>query len=444
MLRPASLAALSLSVLTFGCSGADGDGAGGASATGGVGNAGTGGTGNAGTGATGGGDAGAPATGGVSGGPRFPFPYGDVGERCGSPAGLDHTLVRAAYDAWKTATVTADGAGGFLRVRKPDSGTVIGSTVSEGIGYGMILAAYFAERDVFDGLWGYAQLYLNDHGLMDWEIDPSGAVIGTGAATDGDEDIAWALLMASRQWGEPAGADAYHLAAVQMIENILAFEVDLTRRSMLKPGDAWGAVDVTNPSYFAPAYFRVFGAVTGKEAEWNAVIDENYAILERSLNATSGNATNGLVPAWCDSAGTPVEAYAGAPLHFQNDSTRTPFRVGQDYCWFGEPRAKAYLDKIASFYAGVGVAQIVDGYELDGTPRPERAVGGLQAASFVGPAGVAFASDPGWQAELDQAWALVATGELTAGTTYYQKSWTALSLLFMAGDFAVLPLPVSP
>ena len=38
-------------------------------------------------------------------------------------------------------------------------------------------------------------------------------------------------------------------------------------------------------------------------------------------------------------AGTPVEAYSGAPKYFQNDSTRTPFRVGQDYCYFGEPRA---------------------------------------------------------------------------------------------------------
>src|SRR5690606_22394873 len=67
-------------------------------------------------------------------------------------------------------------------------------------------------------------------------------------------------------------------------------------------------------------------------------------------------------------------------------------RLGQDWCWFGEPRAKAYLDKIASFYASEGVANIVDGYNLDGTPHPERPERTEQAASFVGPAGVAFMS----------------------------------------------------
>ena len=95
------------------------------------------------------------------------------------------------------------------------------------------------------------------------------------------------------------------------------------------------------------------------------------------------------------------------------------------------------MDKIASFYAGVGVANITDGYDLDGTPHPERPTVPEQAASFVGPAGVAFMSDPQYAGELEQAWTLVATEELTNGTIYYQKSWTALSLLMMAGEMVV-------
>jgi endo-1,4-beta-D-glucanase Y len=204
---------------------------------------------------------------------------------------------------------------------------------------------------------------------------------------------------------------------------------------MLKPGDTWGNVDVTNPSYFAPAYYRVFGQVTGKASDWDKVIAGNYDILEKSLNAASGNAANGLVPAWCNSAGAPVEAFSGSPKYFQNDATRTPFRVGQDYCYGGEPRAKSYLDKITSFYMGVGVAKIVDGYDLNGTPHPDKATNGAQAASFVGPAGVGAMSDARYQAFLDGAYAAVATLKLTAGTIYYQKSWTALSLLMMTGNF---------
>ena len=409
-------------------------------------------TGTGGVATTGGatGSGGATSTGGTTGAGGvgeavFPFPQNFKGSYCILPTTYDNEKVRTAYQQWKDATVTSDGAGTFLRVKKPDSGTVIGSSVSEGIGYGMILAVYMNDQALLDGLWKYEQIHLDGNGLMNWEIGPDGNTTsgGTGAATDGDEDMAWALVMADRQWGGKGTLpDTYLATAGKLINLIWTYAVDQTRSYMLKPGDAWGNVDVTNPSYFAPAYYRVFGQVTGKTDDWNKVVTGNYDILEKSLNATSGNATNGLVPAWCNSSGTPVDAYSGAPKYFQNDSTRTPFRVGQDYCYFGEPRAKTYLAKITSFYVGVGVSKIVDGYDLNGTPHPDKAVNGLQAASFVGPAGVGAMSDSQYQSFLDAAYADVATLNLTAGTIYYQKSWTALSLLMMTGnlvDFTHLP-----
>lgn len=374
-------------------------------------------------------------------GAQRPFPQHAFGTFCSYPAHPDDHAVVTAYQAWKDTTVTSDGAGGFFRVKKPDSGSVIGSTVSEGMGYGMILSAYLGDQALFDGLWRYALLHFDENGLMNWEIGPDGAVTsgGTGGATDGDVDMAWGLVMADRQWGGKGMlAKPYLDYAKELIGNILAHEVDHTRGELLKPGDKWGDVDVTNPSYFAPAYFRVFGRVTNQVDAWNKVIDANYIILARSLNTTNGNASNGLAPAWCDSTGKPVEAYAGAPTYFQNDATRVPFRVGQDYCYFGERRAKDYLALIGGFYSGLGVANIVDGYDLNGAPHPDRAVGGLQAASFVGPAAVAGMSDPTFQKLLEDAYAAVATQKLTAGTIYYQKSWTALSLLILTGNLVDL------
>lgn len=357
---------------------------------------------------------------------------------CIFPTRLDAAEARAAYETFKSVTVTSDGANGFLRVYKPDSGSVVGSTVSEGMGYGLLLAVYHDDQVVFDQLWRYTAQYLNANGLMDWEVHPDGHVIGTGAASDGDEDIAFALVMADRKWGGRGALDEnYIVLATRMIEAMWDHEVDVARGYMWLPGDAWGGRDITNLSYFAPAYMRIFGEVTKNVEGWKAVIDGNYTILERTLNEALGNAENGLVPAWSSSAGETVIAFSKAPTHFQNDSSRTPFRIGQDFCWFGEPRAKAYLDKIASFYAGVGVPNIEDGYDLDGTPRPERPAVTAQAASFVGPAGLAFMSNPRWQTELDQTWALVATEKLTNGTIYYQKSWTALSLLMMSGEMVV-------
>jgi endo-1,4-beta-D-glucanase Y len=321
---------------------------------------------------------------------------------------------------------------------------VIGSTVSEGMGYGMLLAVYVNDQPLFDALWKYEQLHLNGNGLMNWEIGPDGNVTsgGQGGATDGDEDMAWALTMADLQWGgQGTLSDTYLNNAKKLIDAIWSFEVDHGRQDMLKPGDQWGDVDITNPSYFAPAYYRVFGAISGKVAEWNRVLDSSYVILDKSLNAASGNASNGLVPAWCNSSGTPAGA-AGAPLNFQNDATRTPFRIAEDYCFSGEPRAKTYLGKISAFYVSVGVANITNGYDLDGTPHPEKVFpAGLQAASFVGPAGVAAMHSAQYQRFIDDAYAEVATLKLSAGTIYYQKSWTALSLLMLTGNLVDFSTP---
>lgn len=378
--------------------------------------------------------------GGATGSGAFPFPQNVESEYCNYPT-YDNQHVRDSYEAWKTDVITPDGAGGYLRVRKPDSGTVIGSTVSEGQGYGMLLAVYFGDQELFDNLWLYTKQYFNENGLMHWEVDPNGSVIGTGAALDGDEDMAWALVMASRQWSESPRIASYHDEAVALIEAMWEHEIDHTRDGMPLPGDSWGGADITNISYFAPAYYRVFGEVTGNVEGWQQVIETSYAIIERSLNAANGNADNGLVPAWCNSQGVPVQAFEGAPTHFQNDSTRTPFRVGQDYCYYGEPRALSYMRKIASFYAGVGVANIIDGYDLDGTPHPEHSVNGSQAASFVGPAAVAAMGSDELQSFLEEAYVAVAGRGLNAGTIYYQASWEALSLLMLSGNFIEFPAP---
>ena len=108
----------------------------------------------------------------------------------------------AAYAKWKTDLVTSDGAGGFLRVRRPNSsGAEVNSTVSEGIAYGMLLRVYADDQPTFDKLWKYAQ-HLDANGLMNWYINADGTqALGIGAATDADEDMAFALIMADKRWG---------------------------------------------------------------------------------------------------------------------------------------------------------------------------------------------------------------------------------------------------
>jgi hypothetical protein len=380
----------------------------------------------------------------VDGGNRFPFPQNWRAARCTYAAGVDPEHVRQAYSAWKNEVVTTSGAGGHLRVRRPNSpGGEVDSTVSEGIAYGMMLAVVMDDPMLFDELWKYSQLWLDANGLMHWYINAAGtATLGTGGATDSDEDMAWALVMAARKWGGSGTlASAYLDLAKAQIGRIWQYEVDHTQGDLLLAGDSWGGNIVFNPSYFAPNEYRVFGQVTGKVDEWNRVIDTGYAVIAKSLNPASGNATNGLVPAWCDVNGVPKPPSAGAATNYQYDSARMPIRIGQDYCYYGEPRAQAYLAAVSSFFGAIGAGNIVDGYDLDGTPHPDPATpaGSPQSAVFVGGAAMGAMHDAKYRGLLDDAYARVATGQLLARSRYYNLSWTALSLAMLTGNLFDYP-----
>ncbi len=357
---------------------------------------------------------------------------------CTPPTAAKIADAQAAYTKWKTDLVTSDGANGGLRVKRPNtSGAEVNSTVSEGIGYAMLLAVYADDQDAFDKFWKYEQMWLDANGLMNWYINAAGTqVLGTGAASDGDEDMAFALVMADKRWGGQGSlSTTYSAAAKKLIDAMWQHEVDHSRNDVLMAGDQFADGSVINISYFAPAYYRVFAKVSGNTG-WNQTVDTTYTVLAATLNAQNGNASNGLVPAWSTPAGVPM-APAGTsdPTYHQLDSCRTPFRIGEDYCWNAEPRALTYLQKISSFYSMVTVANMVDGYDLNGTPHPGSVTtDGPRAASFVGGAGVGAMATGSTYAQLrDDAYTSVATLSDLAGSTYYQESWTALSLQMMTG-----------
>jgi len=402
-----------------------------------------GGGGNAGgtAGASGGaGEAGTAGSGGTAPqvGWPFTFPQNERSAYCSYPTMADPEHARTAYQRWKDELVTADGAGGYLRVRRP--GTENDTTVSEGIAYGMIFAVVMDDQPLFDALWKYSQQYVNERGLMHWQIDAGGTVIGHGAATDADEDMAWALALAEEKWGGSGSLDEeYGSLARAQIQRIWDHEVNHEWGDLLVAGDSWPHI-VFNPSYFAPNQYRLFGKLTDNEEGWNRVIDKGYEVLMKSLDPELGNAENGLAPAWTDAEGRPTAAFDGAPTHYQYDSARIPFRIGQDYCAFGEPRAKAYLDKVSAFFSAVGASGIVDGYELDGTPRPENP--DAQAALFVGAAAVGAMSDPLYAPLMNEGYQLLVTKEMLPPSYYFNLCWQVFSLLMMTGnlfDYTLYP-----
>jgi endo-1,4-beta-D-glucanase Y len=296
----------------------------------------------------------------------------------------------------------------------------------------------------------YEQQFLDGNTyLMNWYIKADGSGVGAnpsgaGPATDADEDMAFALVMADKQWGGKGKlARTYLDWAKETITKVWNHEINSGKYLMPWPASSLPAV---NLSYFAPAYYKIFAKVDTANANgWKTVTDTMYDVLAKSLNSSSGNGSNGLVPAWCDANGTPKGDAFGptggaSPTNYQYDSCRTPFRIGLDYCWFGDARAKDYVAKTSSFFGDTvgGATKIVDGYALNGTPQPQYqkdAKAQTQSMAFVGPAGVGAMSSPIHQTFVNEAYGVLVKGDALVGGTYYDESWGGLSLLMMTANF---------
>jgi endo-1,4-beta-D-glucanase Y len=400
---------LALSCLSFVACASSGGGTGGSSATGG--SHATGGSSSTG-GATGSGGAG---NGLGTGGP-FAFPQGMASGSCTlTTAANASTAAQSAYNSWKSTYVTSSGApSGALRVTDPQtlscSGTnVSNGTVSEGMGYGMLAAVYMGDQATFDGLLAYVNAHLDSKGLMNWCLTSSGSVVGSFSATDADEDIIWALLMASDQWK----STAYLSTAVTMIGVMKQYS--LFNDGSLQIGDNANTADMMHPDYFSPAYYRVFAKATGDKFWSTYVIDTNY----KHLVAVTGS--SGLVP---DSSNL-EDAIMG---NYGYDACRMPWRIAMDYCFNKEPRALTYLQKIGAFFDGQKVSNMGDGYSPTGSKTSSN-----PNMAFIGPAGVAGMA--GWPNLLNDAFNFGVSNPGNGNSAYFPQSLRVVSMLMMSGNF---------
>ncbi len=347
-----------------------------------------------------------------------------------------NAMLLREWEDWKNSRITTSGAGGYRRVQT--SGSQDFTTCSEGMGYGMLLSVYFNERELFDDLYSYAKKYFNSTGLMDWSIGADGKVAGTGAATDGDEDMATALVFAHKKWGS-SGKINYEQEAKTYINNLYRYCVE-PGTYVLKPGN-WGGSDALNPCYFVPAWYRIYADFTGNN-DWLKVADKSYEILDQ---IGKFNNNTGLVPDWCKADGTEqkLTVWNGASKYeYSYDAARMPWRIALDYSWYGTEKAKAYCDKVSAFFKNVGAENIVDGYSITG-----QKIGQYHNATFVctAAAGTLTGGDLDFGQKMFNESVKVKD---SAPHDYYGNSLRMLTLLYMSGNFQNLyndsPSPATP
>jgi endo-1,4-beta-D-glucanase Y len=401
-------------------SGADGGGSGaGSSSSGGSSGSGSGGASSSGSsgggvdgGSSGGGDSwlSTPTPANASG--NFPFPQDRRSPNCTYPMTISHARIAAAYQAWLSSMVTSSGApGGALRVQDPMTGN---QTTSEGMAYGMLIAVYMADRKTFDSLWQYVQGHISS-GLMNWQVTAAGGSTGgmTNSAADADEDMAWALVMADKQW--PAGS--YLGAAKTLLMNIKSQEINASNN--VKDGNFPNAGS-THPDYAAPDYYKVFATVSN-DSSWNAVTTAEYAQLTGAQNASTG-----LIP----------DAIGGSTFGY--DACRAPWRVGLDYCWSGSAASKSFLTPMVSYFMQVSQS----GSSVSSIKIPVPTSGGtgqFSSGAITGPAAVSALMSASNQTLVNGSWnylySLVSSASNPGSANYFSATLGMISLLALSGNF---------
>jgi endo-1,4-beta-D-glucanase Y len=364
-----------------------------------------------------------------------------------SPGRLKQVLT-ASWQSYRRQFIKQDG-----QVKVPEQG---GGTISEAQVYALLRAVWAGDVSTFVRVYGWTHRQLSraekyGDSLLSWRWGqlPGGSwgVLDANSATDADLDYALALLLANRQgWRAPSGLPDYLEESHRVKNAILVKEVVRLPNGelLLTPGN-WHETTppyLVNPSYFAPATYRLFAqAREGPSAAtaWRKLHRITYPFLEKVCQRLGDLKGVGLFPDWClvEAAGT-ISPAPDKNTDFGWEAVRVPFRVALDGLWFKEPQAARLLqDRFLPFFKRQWQARhrLAAVYHYDGTPAvdyesPVLYAGVLAGALAVGDRDFAremalkilsFYREDGNRAYFE------------APDNYYANNWAWLGLALYAG-----------
>jgi len=381
------------------------------------------------------------------------------------------------------------------------SGGAAGGVVSEGQGYGLMLAGLLAAAmptshesrpdvlargyELFRG-WrlmcertesnSCQNTYMcgddsDQECLPSWKFDDAvTAEVGTGSAPDGDEDaiLGMLLLVIATQDDSPRPAWWLELAqwTFQSCRSFL-FHLSTAHATLtasngqplraLKLGSCWGGWDCNNPSYHAPGHYRAFrdymvtfaplygsSAGEGLAPLWDSLIETSYKVLNEAQCEATGLVTNWWVPADSSSSGADTAGCSGSgtpAAEFGSEASRSAWRVAVDALWYETADAVRFSNRLA---AHVEETLRTDG-NLDTGCDVTSIHSGWQVNGFMaGPVATSLTvpvgslSESAQQAALDT---LAANIEAMSINDYYSGCWVATSTATLSGDLpAIAPL----
>lgn len=247
-------------------------------------------------------------------------------------------LLLPDWEAWKLAYLTPDGR--VVDVLQK------GASHSESQGYGLFLAATFADAEAFNRIYGWSEMNLaiRPDALLAWRWlpDPTNAVTDTNNASDGDLFYAWGLITMAAKGGDAAlKARATAIASDLAAKSIVAHP-DGSGRVLFAPAaagfDRGGAI-IINFSYYMPLAMRELAKATGVELlatcakDGEAMMDELASI--------------GLMPDWIEVG--PLGATSVAEM--SDHSGYEALRIGLFLAWSGNAAHPAVKRQVNAYRA---------------------------------------------------------------------------------------------
>ncbi|WP_308618554.1 glycosyl hydrolase family 8 [uncultured Enterococcus sp.] len=338
----------------------------------------------------------------------------------------EHNIQINLYQKWRENYVITTKEGSFV-----DTGTTTRSTLSEAQGYAMVITTLAAEKGFasesdFEALYAYYTQYQigNGNHLMQWRQSQTKKGWESDSlhnATDGDLDIAYSLIKASKLW--PKSKHDYAAAANKLLADIKQYNYNADT-NFLTVGD-WATVDqkasrILRPSDIMPAYFTEFYHFT-HDSFWQGLNTRGIELLQ----ILSKQVKTGLMPdfAWFETNNTLTPAKKNQVNNqYDGDYSANACRIPLRLMKSNDPKVAPILDKMLAFFADQKF--VYAGYSLKG-----KALVDYQNQSFSAPVlAAAYKAEPYSGLVTSQKWVVE---EPIHGKNYYDETLKVLSVLEM-------------
>jgi endo-1,4-beta-D-glucanase Y len=238
--------------------------------------------------------------------------------------------LRAAWEAYKPVYVMEPG---YVLDRTRGEGEAI----SEGQGYALLRAAWSCDEPTFDRIFRWVEANLRrPDGLYSWTWSArTGKVLDVNTATDGDQEIAFALILAAHAFGR----DDYRARAKELLVAIRTHEAIDVPGGWFPAAGNWAVAErIVNLSYFLPYAYPDFARVD-PEGGWDRVTDVGYALIARVLEEPGIVLPPDFMVVTTAGAIAPLPEHSTLGRDFSFDAMRLYFRVALDCALYPRPEA---------------------------------------------------------------------------------------------------------